>query len=342
MIPSNLMALSGVGMVCKGDDIIPPMLVINRREVESLIDLDELVDALAPAMVELSAGTVSLPPRIAADVPARSAFVGVMPTYLPSSESLVVKLVSVFPQNDALGLESHQAVIAVFDAGTGVVEAVMDGSYITATRTAAGSALATRLLAREDAHVLALLGTGVQARAHARAIPRVRAVREIRVAGRNREKAVAMARELSDELDLTVLAAASYEEAASGADIVCTATHSTEPVLHWQWLRAGAHVNSVGLNPAGRELVVESRGSALAPPPAGANDLLWPIRDGRIAESHGHAEVGELISGAKAGRTSAEQVTLYKSVGVAVQDAVAARLVLEKARALGMGTEVAL
>ena len=339
-------------MVCKGDDIIPPMLVINRRDVESLIDLDELVDALAPAMVELSAGNVSLPPRIAADVPARSAFVGVMPTYLPSSESLVVKLVSVFPQNDALGLESHQAVIAVFDAGTGVVEAIMDGSYITATRTAAGSALATRLLARGDAHVLALLGTGVQARAHARAIPRVRPVREIRVAGRNREKAATMARELSDELDLKVVAVASYEDAASGADIVCTATHSTEPVLRWQWLRAGAHVNSVGLNPAGRELdddtvanalvVVESRGSALAPPPAGANDLLWPIRDGRIAESHVHAEVGELISGAKPGRTSAEQVTLYKSVGVAVQDAVAARLVLEKARGRGMGTEVAL
>ncbi len=241
-------------MACKRDDIIPPMLVVNRREVESLIDLDELVDALAPAMVELSAGSVSLPPRIAADVPARSAFVGVMPTYLPSSESLVVKLVSVFPQNDALGLESHQAVIAVFDAGTGVVEAIMDGSYITATRTAAGSALATQLLAPRDARVLALLGTGVQARAHARAIPRVRPVREIRVAGRNREKAVTVARELSDELGLEVVAVTSFEDAASGADIVCTATHSTEPVLRWKWLRDGAHVNSVGLNPAGREL----------------------------------------------------------------------------------------
>ncbi len=116
------------------------MLVINRREVESLIDLDELVDALAPAMGELRAGAVSLPPRIAADVPARSAFVGVMPTYLPSSETLAVKLVSVFPHNDALGLESHQALVAVFDAGTGVVEAVMDGSHITAIRTASAVA----------------------------------------------------------------------------------------------------------------------------------------------------------------------------------------------------------
>ena len=150
------------------------MLIVNRRDVESLIDLDELVEALGPAMVELSAGSVSLPPRIAATVPERSAFVGVMPTYLPGSRSLAAKLVSVFPHNDALGLESHQALIAVFDATTGVVDAIMDGNHITATRTAAGSALATSLLAREDSTVMAILGTGVQARAHERAIQRVR------------------------------------------------------------------------------------------------------------------------------------------------------------------------
>ncbi len=328
------------------------MLIVNRQEVESLIDLDELVEALGPAMVELSAGSVSLPPRIAAFVPERSAFLGVMPTYLPGSRSLAAKLVSVFPHNDALGLESHQALIAVFDATTGVVDAILDGNHITAARTAAGSALATSLLAREDSAVLAILGTGVQARAHARAMPRVRPIREVRIAGRDIRKAEATAGELSPVLGVTVAAVGSYRDAVSGADIVCTTTHSAEPVLAWRWLRPGAHVNSVGLNPEGCELdedtvasslvVVESRGSALAPPPAGANDLLWPIRDGRISEGHIHAEVGELVSGAVEGRTSADQVTLYKSVGVAVQDAVAARLVLEGARARGLGTEVSL
>ena len=272
------------------------MLIINRQEVESLIDLDELVEALRPAMVELSAGEVSLPPRIAARIPERSAFLGVMPTYLPGSRSLAAKLVSVFPNNGAFGLESHQALIAVFDAATGVVEAIVDGNYITAARTAAGSALATSLLAREDSAVLAILGTGVQARAHARAISRVRPIREVRIAGRSIAKAEALAGDLSGELGMTVVALGSYRDAVSNADIVCTTTHSAEPVLAWRWLRAGAHVNSVGLNPEGRELdddtvanslvVVESRESALAPPPAGANDLLWPIRDGRISEGH--------------------------------------------------------
>ena len=328
------------------------MLIVNRQEVESLIDLDELVEALGPAMVELSAGSVSLPPRIAASVPELSAFLGVMPMYAPGSRSLAAKLVSVFPHNDELGLESHQALIAVFDATTGVVDAIMDGNHITAARTAAGSALATSLLAREDSAVLAIVGTGVQARSHARAIPRVRPITEVRIAGRDLRKAEALADVLSSELGMTVEAVGSYRDAVAEADIVCTTTHSPEPVLAWRWLRAGAHVNSVGLNPEGRELdddtvagslvVVESRGSALAPPPAGANDLLWPIRAGRISEDHVHAEVGELVSGAVEGRTSADQVTLYKSVGVAVQDAVAARLVLEGARARGLGTEVSL
>jgi ornithine cyclodeaminase len=273
-----------------------------------------------------------------------------MPAYLPSSAALATKLVSIFPNNEAAGIPTHLAVVVVFDSATGAPTAIMDGTFITTARTAAGSALATRLLARPDAAVLAVLGTGVQARAHARGIPYVRPIREIRIAGRNERKATALAQELSDELKIPVRSAPSYREAVAGADIVCAATHSPEPVLHWEWLQPGAHVNAVGFNPEGRELddgtvvnslvVVESRGAALAPYPAGANELTVPIRNGLITEEHIHAEVGELVSGKRPGRTTPEQVTLYKSVGVAVQDAVAATLVLAAARAQGAGVEV--
>jgi ornithine cyclodeaminase len=313
------------------------MLVLNQREVRELLDLDRLVDALADAHAELTAGKTSMPPRIAALVPEREALLGVMPAYLPSA-GLACKLVTLFPRNR--DRETHQAAIVVFDPDNGTPLALMDGTYVTATRTAAGSALATRLLAREDARVLALIGTGVQARTHARAIPRVRPIEEIRVAGRDRDKAEALAEELGPQ----ARAVEAYEEAIRGADIVAATTHATEPVVRRRWLDAGTHVNSVGLNPAGREvdeetvadakLVVESRDSALAPPPAGAPELVG------VDRAHVHAELGELVSGAKRGRTSPDELTLYKSVGVAVQDAAAAALVLSGARKRGIGREV--
>ena len=326
------------------------MLLLNRREVEALLDLDRLVESLAAAMAELSAGRVSMPARVAALVPDEDALLAAMPAYLDSSRTLSVKLVSVFPGNDRRGLPSHQAVVVVFDASTGSPLAMMDGTYITSARTAAGSALATRLVARPDADVLAVICTGVQARAHARAIPRVRAIREIRVAGRNREKVEAFAREISGELKIPARAFQSAQEAAKGAGIVCATTHSPEPVVKGSWLEPGMHVNSVGFNPQGREVdgealarslvVVESRQAALAPFPSGSNDLAWAIRDGLITAEHIHAEVGELVSGARPGRTSPDQITFYKSVGVAVQDAVAAHRVLAAAREQGVGREV--
>ena len=315
------------------------MIFLSQADVRKLLDLDALVDALAAAHVELSAGKASMPPRIAALVPQREGLLGVMPSYLPST-GLACKLVSLFPQNR--DRETHQAVICVFDPDNGTPLALMDGAYVTATRTAAGSALATRLLAREDARVLALIGTGVQARSHARALPRVRAFTEIRVAGRDRAKAEALA----DDLGSQARAVDSYEEAIRGADVVAATTHTTEPVVRREWLSPGAHVNSVGLNPAGRELdeatvseallVVESRESALAPPPAGAPELAG------VDPGHVHAELGELVSGARPGRTSPEQITLYKSVGVAVQDAAAAALVLAAAREQSLGREIEL
>jgi alanine dehydrogenase len=313
------------------------VLVLGQRDVRELLDLDRLVDALADAHAELSAGRTSMPPRIAALVPERDALLGVMPAYLPSA-GLACKLVTLFPQNR--DRETHQAAIVVVDHENGTPLALMDGTYITATRTAAGSALATRLLAREDSRVLALIGTGVQARTHGRALARVRPIEEIRVAGRDRAKSEAVAEELGSR----ARAVDSYEEAIRGADVVAAATHATEPVVRREWLAPGTHINSVGLNPSGRELdeatvaeatlVVESRESALAPPPAGAPELVG------VAPDHVHAELGELVAGSKPGRSSRDEVTLYKSVGVAVQDVAAAALVLSAARERGIGREV--
>jgi ornithine cyclodeaminase len=243
-------------------------------------------------------------------------------------------------------------VIVVFDPDTGRPAALLDGTAITALRTGAGSALATRLLAREDAATIAILGTGVQARSHARAVTRVRAFAELRVAGRDRAKAEALAEEMAGELDLRVRATASSEEACDGADVVCATTHALEPVVRREWLGPGVHVTSVGYNPEGREVddatvvdalvVVESRAAALAPFPVGSNDLLQPIERGLIGTDHVHAEIGELVQGSRPGRSSPEQITLYKSVGVAVQDGAAAALVLRSAREHGAGREVEL
>jgi ornithine cyclodeaminase len=307
------------------------VIVLSQSEVQELLDLDELVDALAAAHVDLSAGDASMPPRIAAFAE-QDGLLGVMPAYLPSA-GLACKLVTLFPRNR--DRHTHQALICLFDEENGTPIALMDGTYITATRTAAGSALATRLLAREDSHVLAILGAGVQARAHAKALGRVR-----EIASRDRANAEQLAEEIGGH------AVDSWEEALRGADVVAATTHSAEPIVLREWLSPGVHVNSVGANPSGSGEVdaatiaealvaVESRGSTLAPPPAGAAEFM--------AGDHGDVvELGELVSGARPGRTSPEQITLYKSVGVAVQDAAAAALVLAAARKRSVGREIEL
>jgi alanine dehydrogenase len=326
------------------------MLVLNRAQVEALLDLDALIDALASAMADLSAGRASAPDRVAALVPEHDGFLAAMPGSVPSARVLMSKLVSLFPHNAGGPLPTHQAVIVTFDPETGRPEALLDGTAITATRTGACSALSARLLAREGAEVLAVLGTGVQARSHARAMCRVRRIREVRVAGRDPAKAAKLATDLAGELDVDVRAVSSYEEALDGADIACATTHAVEPVVRRPWLAPGVHVTSVGYNPAGREVddatisdalvCVESRRAVLAPFPAGSNDLLMPIRDGVITPDHLHAELGELVAGTRPGRSSRNQITLYKSVGVAVQDAAAAALVIASARERGLGEEI--
>ena len=310
------------------------MLVLSRAQVEELLDLDELLGALAGAHEELSAGLASMPARIAAF--AERGLLGAMPAYLPSA-GLGCKLVTVFPGNTVL--HSHQAAIVLFDPENGAPLALMDGTYITATRTAAAAALAARLLARPDASVLAIVGTGVQARSHLRAFARLREWREIRIAGRDNAKAAALA----DELGITH--SASFESAARGADVIAATTHSAEPVVRAEWVAPGTHVSSVGYNAPGSELdpalvraatiVVESRDSAFAPPPGGAPELAGVDRAST-------AELGELLSGGRRGRATPVEITLYKSVGVAVQDLAAAALVFAAARARNVGLEIEL
>jgi ornithine cyclodeaminase len=295
------------------------MLVLSRRDVEELLDLDALLDALAAAHAELSAGQASLVPRVGAFA-GEAGILGAMPAYVPSS-GLGCKLVTLFPGNR--DRPTHQALIALFEAETGTPAALMDGTYITAMRTAAAAALATRLLARPDARVLAILGTGVQSRSAQEMFPRARDFAEVRVAGRGE-----------------------FEEAVRGADVVHATTAAAEPVVRFDWLSPGAHVSSVGYGAGGSELdpeiveradvvVVELRDSAFAPLPAGAPELAPRGRDGVV-------ELGEIIAGTAIGRSSDEQITLYKSVGVAVQDLAAATLVLAAARERGAGQEIEL
>jgi ornithine cyclodeaminase/alanine dehydrogenase-like protein (mu-crystallin family) len=320
------------------------MLVLSRSEVEELLDPDELIEALASAMADLSAGAASMPSRIAATIPDRDAMLGAMPAYLASNDVLACKLVDVFPGNASMGMETHQAVVMCFDPKDGTPLALMDGTAVTAQRTAAGSALATRLLAREDARVLTIVGTGVQARAHADYVPRVRTFDEVRVVGRTPDRVTALATFLTAE-GQEATAFDSVEEAVRGADVVCLCTHSPAPVISREWLADGAHVNSVGFNTEGPEVdaatvrdarvVVEYRPSSLAPPPAGPVDLQGLRPDDVV-------EIGEIILGTHPGRTSGEELTLYRSGGVAVQDAAAAGLVLTRARKLNVGREIEL
>jgi alanine dehydrogenase len=326
------------------------VLVLSRAEVEAVLDPGRLVDVLAAAMADLSGGQASMPPRVAAAVPGRHALLAAMPAFLPSAGSLATKLVSLFPENT--GQPTHQAIICCFDAETGTPAAVMDGTYLTAARTAAGSALASRLLSRPGSRVVSVIGTGVQARAHAHALSRLPGIADVQIAGRDPGKAAALASSLAGE-GIPARAAASAEEAVRSADIVCTTTHASEPVLHRPWLRPGTHINSVGYNTAGAGevdagtirdalVVVESRTAALAAPPSGAVELHAAIEAGVIGPGHIHAEIGELVTGHAPGRAGPEQITLYKSVGVAVQDAAAAALVLQAARDRGIGTHIAI
>ena len=312
------------------------LLVISQAEVERLLDLDELLEALAKAFAEVTAGRASVPPRVAARTP--RGLLGVMPGYLPGA-GLESKLVAVFPGNHQVGLPSHIALIALFDEDNGCPLALMDGTHITAVRTAAASALSAKVLGRQDARVLAILGAGVQGRAHLEALPRVREFHEVRIASRSQAHAEALASTCAQ-----ARAMSDFEQAVRGADVICCCTDAAQPVIAFDWLKPGAHVTSVGSNPAGPELdadtvvkgrlFVESR-VAFSPPPAGSAELAG--LDASIA-----TELGEVLTGAVPGRTRDDVITVYKSMGHAAEDAAAARLVYEEALRQGAGRRVPL
>lgn len=306
--------------------------LLNRPEVERLLEVDALLDALEVAFRKLSAGEASVPPRNAAV--SAGGMLAAMPGHLPGA-GMEVKLVSVFPGNHRLGLPSHQALIALFDEGDGSPQALMDGTAITALRTGAAAALSVRLLARPDARVLAVLGAGVQGGSHLACVPRTRSFSEIRVASRRPEHAEALARQFPG-----AHAIASFQEAVAGADVVCCCTDASEPILHRAWLSPGAHVTSVGASRRGPELApdvvradvlcVESR-AAFLPYPAGAIEL-------QGMDPQSAVELGELLSGARPGRAGDQELTVYKSMGHAVEDLAAARLVFDRAQAENVGT----
>jgi ornithine cyclodeaminase/alanine dehydrogenase-like protein (mu-crystallin family) len=313
------------------------VLMLSAGEVEQLLDPDALLDALADEFKALSEDRITAPGR--SEVSTGSpGFLLAMPVYRPGRE-ITVKLVSVFHGNDSLGVPSHQALICLFDAATGTPVCIMDGTHITAMRTAGASALSTRELARDDARTLAIVGAGVQGAAHLKLILRVRDFHEIRIASRTLAHAQRLA-----ERDDRARAVETVEEAVRDADVVCLCTNAPDAVLRGEWLAPGAHVTSVGYRPPGGELggdviergalFVETR-RAFEAPPVGCGELT-----GRDPASG--TEIGELLLGIRPGRKSHDDITVYKAMGHACEDMAAASLVYQRARREGLGVVVAL
>jgi ornithine cyclodeaminase len=320
---------------------------LTRDQTASLLDRDELRRVVGQAMVELSAGRVSSPPRIAATREEPFGIMATMPAHVPALGAMATKVVNVFPGNAERGLHTHQALVLLVDDETGEPMALLDGDGITAERTAAGSALSTELLARADASVLAVLGTGVQARSHALAVSRVLELDELRIAGRDRARAERLAEEIQPELAVPVVVVDSFESACLGAHVVCATTDSPEPIVRRRWFGPGTHVTSVGFAASGPEIddatvvdayvVVESRSTAFSGYPVGTHELRGPLEAGLISEDHVGAELGELLTAAVPPQVR-EGLTLYKSAGVAVQDVAAAKVLHDAAVAAGVGT----
>jgi alanine dehydrogenase len=312
------------------------VLVLGGADVERLLDPDALVDALADAFAALSDGRVDAPPRCQVTAPA--GFLLAMPAHRPGGP-IGVKLVSVFEGNRERGIPSHLALVALFDEETGAPVALMDGASITAARTAGAAALSARLIARPESRVLAIVGAGVQGRAHLAALTRVRPIDEIRIASLYPEEAAALAAQ-----DPRAHVVGSIEEAVRGADIVALCTNSPLPVIEPAWVAPGAHVTSVGYHPpagelppalaASARLFVETR-AAFEPAPVGCGELAG-------LDPAAGTELGEVILGRRPGRTGSGEVTAYKAMGHAVEDLAAATLVLERARATGAGSTVSL
>jgi len=319
-------------------------LWLSESDVRAVLVPAELIGAIESALAALSSGLVVQPVRTAFEIGDRC-FFALMPAFDREHAILGAKLVSVVPPNAARGLPTHLAAISLFDAETGELAAVMDGRYITEVRTAAASAVSVRHLARPGASVLAILGSGVQARSHLAALPLVRKFSEVRAWSPTADHL----RQFAAEVRGPVRAARSAEEAVRGADVVVVATNSVVPAIDNSWVTAGTHVIAIGacrpsqseIDPAlvaRAHLVVDSREAALKE----SGDILQPIRQGLFTPDHVRAELGEIVSGRQPGRRDAAEVTLFKSLGLAIEDLVAADLAFRRARQVGLGVTVAL
>ncbi len=320
--------------------------VLNPRDVESLLAMDACVELMTGALRALSAGEGVLPLRSMMWLPDKSGLLGLMPGYLGEPRSFGLKVVSVFPRNHEHGLPSHQGVVMLFDVERGHPLGILDADAITAIRTAAASGAATRVLAREDAGDLAILGSGTQARTHLEAMRAVRRLRRVRVWSRNPANAAAFA-ERESRAGVTVEPVARAEDAVRGADLICTTTASKEPILRGEWLAAGAHINAAGACfAAWRELDTEAVRRARLYTDCResceheAGEFLIPKQEGAIEHSHLLGELGEVLLGRIPGRRSPEEITLYESLGVAIEDLASAHYLLRRAEETGAGTVV--
>jgi ornithine cyclodeaminase/alanine dehydrogenase-like protein (mu-crystallin family) len=319
------------------------VLVLNEHEVEELLDMEGCIDAMAGALAALAREELTMPLRSMFAPPGQDNLIGLMPSHRAGSSTLyALKTVCVFPDNPRRGLDAHQGTVTLFDGETGEVRALLNASAITAIRTAAVSGVATRLLAREDTRVLGILGAGVQARSHLDAMQVVRSFDEIRVYSPTPEHAEAVA-----ALAPAARAVGSAGEAVRGADVVVTATNASEPVLPRDWLAPGAHVNAVGGRPpkmrelhpdtiAASAFYVDRRESTQTE----AGDYIDALEQGAIGPDHIRGDLGEVLTGTRPGRQSPDELTVFRSMGLAVEDLAAAEYVVRRARESGRGTTV--
>ncbi len=319
------------------------------RELLPASELPALVDLMAGTLADFSAGRVTQPVRSAVPLGPPGQYLGVMPALVPAAGALGAKLVSVVPSNAARGLSTHLGVVVLFDVETGDVRAVMDARYITEVRTAAVSAVSARHMARPDASCLGLVGAGVQARSHLEVFAAVRPLSRVRVWGPDASQVDAFVRDMSRALGVDIQAAASAEHAVCGADLVVLATSSDQPVVRSEWIAGGAHVVSVGAcRPHQREMdpllvargrvVVDSLDAAIVE----SGDIVSGIAEGRFGRDHLAGELGAVVAGVVPGRTRRDEVTIFKSLGLAVEDVATAALVARRAEARALGVELSL
>lgn len=325
------------------------VLIINDSEVRRLLTMPECVAAMGETLRALAAGKAQLPLRTILWLPDKIGALGMMPAFLESPPLTGLKAVSYFPGNEGTELDSHQGAVLLFEAERGRLVAIVDATSITAIRTAAVSGAATQALANPKASELAILGSGVQAATHMEAMLAVRPVQRVRVWSKTSKQSEAFAKRQSELRGVPTLPFSSARKAVQNADLICTATSSKEPVLKGEWIAPGAHVNAVGSSVASaRELdahavarsrlFVDRRESALKE----AGDFVIGKQEGAFGDDHIRGEIGDVLLGRTAGRTSAEQITLFKSVGLAVEDLGAAHLVYREARRRGAGVQVEL